>query len=71
MQPELLSLPQSDETEEALKARIERLYKIYGQNWRPFFEQIDERLVEVETNPMPWWLIRRARQLASTSSSMR
>lgn len=63
MQPELLPLPQSDETEEALKVRIERLYRIYGQNWRPFFEQHAERLEE-ETDPLPWWVIRRARQMA-------
>lgn len=70
MQPELLPTPQSDETEEALKNRVERLYRTYGQNWGPFFEQHAERLEE-DADPLPWWLIRRARQIASESSTER
>ena len=66
MQPDLLPTPQRDETEEMLNARIERLYRIYGQDWRPFFEKADERLIgSNEENELPWWVIRRARQLAS------
>lgn len=41
MQPELLPTPQLDETEEKLNARVEKLYRIYGQNWRPFFEHAE------------------------------
>jgi hypothetical protein len=66
MQQELLPMPPSNETEEVLKARIERLYKTYGQNWRPFFEQKDDRVTDSdEPDPMPWWLLRQARQLAA------
>ena len=70
MQPDLLPIPQSDETEEMLNARIERLYRIYGQDWRPFFEKVDERLAgRNEESELPWWVIRRARQLGRTIGS--
>lgn len=68
MQQELLPTQPSNETDEILKARIERLYRIYGQNWRPFFEQKDERADDAnESDPMPPWLLRQARQLSTAS----
>ena len=72
MQLDLLQIPPSDETEEALKARLDRIYRIYGQDWRPFFEKMHAREPkDEEADPMPWWLIDRARQLGSTSSPER
>ena len=65
MQPELLSIPPSDEAEEALKARIERLYRIHGQNWFSVFSENEANECDEETGAdiVPWWLIRRMRQL--------
>jgi len=72
MQPELLPIPPSDETEEILKARLDRMYRRYGQNWRPFFETADERLKsDDEENQMPWWVLSRARQLSAVVSPER
>lgn len=72
MQPELLPIPQSDETEEVLKARLDRMYRRYGQNWRPFFESADEQPhSDDEENQMPWWVLSRARQLSGMVVSER
>jgi hypothetical protein len=68
MQPELLPVSPRDETEEAFKNRLQRLYRLYGQDWRPFFEQLEKRLPENEDNVnLPWWIIRKARQFGSSS----
>ena len=67
MQPELLPTPQTDETEERLKARVEKLYRIYGQNWRPFFEQKEINPNEdSDSDPFPAWVLRLARQQSVT-----
>ncbi len=70
MQPELLPTPQTDETEERLKARVEKLYRIYGQDWRPFFEQKESNPSE-DADPFPLWLLRRAREESALTKAGR
>ena len=69
MQQELLPTPPSNETEEILKARIERLYRIHGQDWRPVFKQQDQNQDDTDdSDALPWWLLRQARQIGKTIS---
>lgn len=72
MQPELLPTPQLDETEEKLNVRIEKLYRIYGQNWRPFFERTERSDDEAEgSSLLPRWVLDLARQQSETVSPKR
>ena len=63
MQPELLPTPNLDETEEKLNARIDKLYRNYGQNWSAFFEHTKRPTDEREDfDLLPARLLDRARQ---------